>query len=114
MFLGMIFLFIVIKFAMNGGNSFSATGLPTNEDAYSVSQDMIRSTVRSPNVDFPADGFQIGKKSDSIYIVRTAAELEDDGGTKKSVSFKVLMEYKGGKQNEMKNWSLLNISEEQH
>lgn len=110
--LAVIAIFILIKFALSGSTEFNSTGLPNNEDAYSVSQDFIRATVRSPEVIFPESGFQIAKRDDSTYVIRTNAELTGDNGDKKTANFKLLMQYKGGKHDLMKNWALLNISEQ--
>lgn len=111
--LGIIFIYILLKFAHNGSMDFTGGGLPTGEQAYEVAKSFVKSTVRSSNIDFPGSGFQMAKRNDSTYVIRSAAEITADNGDKRSTNFKVLMEYKGGKQDEMKNWSLLNISEEQ-
>jgi hypothetical protein len=111
--LGLIFLFVLIKFAQNSGVRFSSSGLPTGDEAYAVAKEYVKSTVRSNNVDFPGSGYQIGKRSDSVYTIRSVVELTSESGDKRRTNFKILMEYRGGKQDDVKNWSLLNISEEQ-
>lgn len=111
--LGLIFIFILLKFASNSGITFATGRLPTGEDAFSVAKDFVKSTVRSSNVDFPGSGYQVGKKSDSVYIIKSVTELTSDNGDKRRTNFKVMMEYHGGKQDDVKNWSLLNISEVQ-
>lgn len=111
--LAVVFIFILLKFAGNSGLRFSTSGMPTGDEAYSVAKDFVKATVRSSNVDFPASGYQIGKKSDSVYVIKSVTELTGDNGDKRRTNFKVMMEYHGGKQTDMKNWSLLNISEEQ-
>lgn len=111
--LGVIFIFILLKFASNSGVNFATGGLPTGDDAYSVAQHFVKATVRSDNVDFPGSGYQMGKKSDSVYIIKSVTELTSDNGDKRRTNFKVMMEYHGGKQDDAKNWSLLNISEVQ-
>ncbi|MES2277475.1 MAG: hypothetical protein V4592_15735 [Bacteroidota bacterium] len=108
-----IFIFVLVKFAHNTGIRFSTSGLPSNDEAYSVAKDFVKATVRSSNVDFPGSGYQVGKRGDSVYTIRSVAELTSDNGDKRRTNFKILMEYKGGKQDDIKNWSLLNISEEQ-
>lgn len=111
--LALAFIYIVIKFAYNGNIGITGGGLPTSEQAYEVAKGFVKSTVRSSNIDFPGSGFQIAKRNDSTYVIRSVAEITSDTGDKRQTNFKVLMEYKGGKQDEIKNWSLLNISEEQ-
>ncbi|QKJ29803.1 hypothetical protein HQ865_08545 [Mucilaginibacter mali] len=111
--LGIIFIFILLKFASNSGLRFSTGGLPTGDEAFAVAKDFVKATVRSSNVDFPGSGYQIGKKSDSVYVIKSVTELTSENGDKRRTNFKVMMEYHGGKQTDMKNWSLLNISEEQ-
>ena len=111
--LGLIFIFVILKFAQSAGVRFTTSGLPTGNEAFEISKDFVRSTVRTDRVEFSGSGFQFAKKSDSVYVVRSVVELNSDNGDKKTVNFRVLMQYHGGKQDELKNWSLLNISEEQ-
>ena len=111
--LGLIFIFVIAKFAQSAGLRLSTGGLPSGSEAFEVSKNFVRATVRSNQIEFPASGFQFGKRSDSVYVVRSVVELGSDNGGKKTVNFKILMQYHGGKQDEFKNWSLLNISEEQ-
>lgn len=110
--ISLIVIFVLLKFA-NTGIRFSASGLPTGDEAFEVAKDFVKATVRSDKVDFPGSGYQIAKRSDSIYIIRSVVETTGASGEKKTNNFKIMMQYKGGKQNEQKNWDLLNISEEQ-
>lgn len=107
-----IVVFILFKFghtSLRLGNA----GMPTGDDAFEVAKDFVKVTVRSDKVDFPGSGYQIAKRDDSVYVIRSVVEITDEAGTTKRNNFKVLMQYKGGKPNEQKNWNLLNISEEQ-
>jgi hypothetical protein len=108
----LIAIFILIKFA-HTSIRLTTSGSPTGDEAYEVAQAFVKSTLRSDKVDFPGSGYQIAKRSDSVYVIRSVVESTDEAGEKKTNNFKVVMEYKGGKQDEPKNWSLLNISEEQ-
>lgn len=110
--LSLIAIFILIKFA-HTGIRLTTSGLPTGDEAFDVAQDFVKATLRSDRVNFPDSGYQIAKRSDSVYVIRSVVEITDEAGEKKTNNFKVLMEYKGGKQDEPKNWNLLNISEEQ-
>ena len=110
--LSLIAIFILIKFA-HTGIRLTTSGLPTGDEAYEVAQDFVKATLRSDRVDFPGSGYQLAKRSDSVYVIRSVVEVTDEAGEKKTNNFKVVMEYKGGNQDEQKNWSLLNISEEQ-
>lgn len=111
--LALVFIIVIIKFAQSAGVRFTTSGLPTGNEAFEVAQGFVKSTVRSNNVEFPGSGYQIAKRSDSVYVIRSVVELSGDNGEKKRTNFKILMQYNGGKQDELKNWSLLNISEEQ-
>jgi hypothetical protein len=110
--ISIIFIFALFKFGHSGihlGNS----GMPTDDDAFEVAKDFVKITVRSNKVDFPGSGYQIAKREDSVYVIRSVVELTDDAGEKKTNNFKVLMQYKGGRPDDQKNWNLLNISQEQ-
>jgi hypothetical protein len=111
--LAIVFIFVLVKFAKNAGMDFmSNTGLPSGDDAYAVAKEYVKATVVSKNVDFPGSGYQMAKKSDSVYVIRAAVQFTSPNGDKKMANYKVLMEYKGGKQDDEKNWALLNIIEE--
>lgn len=110
--MAVIVIFILVKFA-HTGIRFTTSGLPTGDEAYEVAKDFVKATLRSDNVEFPGSGYQLAKRSDSVYVIRSVVEVTDEAGEKKTNNFKMLMEYKGGKQDEQKNWNLLNISEEQ-
>lgn len=110
--LALVFIYVVVKFA-HTGIRLTTSGLPTDNEAYEVAKDFVKVTVRSSAVNFPGSGYGIAKKSDSVYVIKSTAEITGDSGDKKTTSFKLLMQYNGGKQDDMKSWSLLNISEEQ-
>jgi len=112
--LALIFIFVLVKFARNAGLDFisNSTGLPSGDDAYTVAKDFVKSSVRANSIDFPGSGYQMGKKTDSIFVIRTQVELTGDSGDKRKTSYKLVMQYKGGKQDETKNWLLLNIVEQ--
>jgi len=110
--LGLIFVIIIVKFAQNAGVSFTSGGLPSGNQAYEVAQGFVKSTVRSNSITFPDGGFEFAKRSDSVYVIRSSVELTDETGERRKANFKLLMQYNGGKQDELKNWSLLNITEQ--
>lgn len=108
-----VFAIIVVKFAMNNGMvNFNTSGLPSNDDAYDVAKSFVKSTVNAKSISFSSSGYQIAKKSDSVYVVKSAAEVTGETGDKKTTNYKVLMHYNGGKKDEQKNWSLMNITED--
>lgn len=109
--MSLILIFIIVKFARTGIR-FNTSGIPTGDEAYEVAQDFVKATLRSDKVEFPGSGYQMAKRSDSVYVIRSVVEVTDEAGEKKTNNFKVVMEYKGGKQDDQKNWNLLNISEE--
>jgi len=107
----MVFLFgvTIFRFATSSVN-MTSPGLPTNDDAYDVAKDFIADAMKTNDVDFPGNGYQVAKRSDSVYVIRSVVETTNMMGFKNDNNFRVLMQYNGGKQNEKRNWSLLQIS----
>ena len=66
----------------------------------------------SEQIDFSDDGFSIGKKTDSIYVIKSTFEKHLDGGDLKKGDFSVTMRYKGGTVDEQDSWELMNINKD--
>lgn len=80
-------------------------GLPTHEDAYEIAKEYVRPTLKSSSVNFEEEGYQFGKTSDSVYVIKSTLETE---GT--TMEFKITLQYKGGQPDKQKNWSVVSLN----
>lgn len=110
--LAALFLFTLFKFASSGGIGMLALGPPSSGEVYDMAKQFVKATTRSERVDFPESGFQFAQKTDSIYVVRSIMETTSQNGEKRTLNFKAILQFKGGRHDNMSNWSLLNISED--
>ena len=87
------------------------SSMPSGNDAMVVAKDFIRPTLKSPNVDFADEDFQVTKTSDSVYTVNSYYLTSYNDKEKIKTNFTVKLKYTGGTANNEKNWSLLNLNE---
>jgi hypothetical protein len=108
-----IFVFIMIKFATSGGVSdiLSFGKMPNADDAYKIAQEFVIPTIRTTNTSFPEDGYQFGKKSDSVYVIKSYVTSVDERGRTNRTNFQMILKYNGGAKFLKKNWSMVDINE---
>jgi len=80
-------------------------GLPSKEDAYEIAKEYVKPTLKSPSVSFAEDGFQAGKTSDSVYVIKSSFDTKST-----TMDFKITLQYKGGDPDKQKNWSVIDLS----
>ncbi|PJJ84863.1 hypothetical protein [Mucilaginibacter auburnensis] len=106
LFFSAIAIAMVVKIAVTGSlKPDFHKGLPSREEAYEIAKEFVRPTLKSPSVNFSDEGFQAGKTSDSVYVIKSSLETE---GT--TMDFKITLQYKGGEPNKQKNWSVIDLS----
>ncbi|WP_462265455.1 hypothetical protein [Mucilaginibacter sp.] len=106
---GVAFTILILRFALGSVSADASTGLPDSEATYKAAQQYIRENMRAESLNFSSDGYQYAQKSDSVYVIRTSAELRD-GDVVKSIDYSVLIKYKGGAADNQNSWLLLDIS----
>ncbi len=113
----MVFLLIAISVVIrliitgDGKNGGTISGLPTSDDAYSAAKDIVAATVKSSTIDFNDSGYQFGKNSDSVYVVKSTADVKDANGERSTLNFKIVMKYNGGLPASPGSWSVVDIDE---
>jgi hypothetical protein len=106
LFFSAVAIAMMVKIALTGSLKPDLfKGLRTNEDAYEIAQQYVRPTLKSPNVTFADEGYQFGKTSDSVYVIKSSVETE---GT--TMEFKITLQYKGGRPDRQKNWAVLSLN----
>ena len=110
---GVLFIFIMAKFATSGGVSdlVSFSKMPNADDAYQIAKEFVIPTIRTGNVAFPEDGYQFGKKSDSVYVIKSYVTSVDERGQKNRINFQMILKYNGGPKFLKKNWAMVDINE---
>jgi hypothetical protein len=106
--IAVIFLAILLKYSMSGTVISYSAGMPGSTDAYNIAKNFIREATKS-EVIFPESGFQFGKKSDSVYIIKSYFEETLEGGEKDKKNYKIVIRYNGGGFNKTTNWSLISL-----
>lgn len=107
--LAIAFILVFIRFAMNGSKAIYFNGLPGDEDAYKIGQQFIRPTVKSTGLHFPDSGYEFGKQSDSVYIIKSYYETPESGRT----NYKLVLKYKGGRFGSTDSWDVESIDQGQ-
>lgn len=106
-----LFSVIIFRFATTGTAKISLfNGLPSSGQAYEMAQEFIRPTLHGSKVTFNDDGFQFGKKSDSVYVIKSFVETASANGEHSKQYFTVILKYKGGAISHKSNWELLDMS----
>lgn len=104
----LIFTFIIVRFALTGNVQSIFSGEPTHDDVYNIAKEYIKPTLKSANATFSESEYQFGKERDSIYIIKSHADL--DGGRR--TNFKITLKFKGGAKNDQRNWEILDLNED--
>jgi hypothetical protein len=102
---------IVVKITLTGSlkpNFFK--GMPGSNDAYAIAKEFIRPTLSSSSANFSDSQYQFGKKSDSVYVIRSSVETHNNSGEKIITDFKIILKYNGGQVDKQKNWSLMDLN----
>jgi hypothetical protein len=108
-----VFIVVILRYVHNSEDRITSRGLPEKEDAYKVAKAFLKAdSPGSERVDFADDGFSFGKKTDSIYVIRSTFEKHLEGGDIKKGSFSVTMRFKGGISDDQNSWDLLNINKD--
>jgi len=104
-----IIIAMIVKIATTGKLQASIfSGAPTSDDVYEVAKEFVRPTFAGSSVTFADEGYQFGKETDSVYVIRSTAKLQNGGGTTTN-DFKIILKYHGGQPSKIKNWSVIDL-----
>lgn len=103
---------MIVKIMLTGSlKPDSFTGMPTNDDAYSVAKEFIQPTLKGTGADFD-HAYQFAKEADSVYVIKSSVTSSDPASGKITTHFKAVMKYNGGQATKSKNWSLINLDQD--
>lgn len=105
--LGLIFIFIIAKFALTSTIDDTFSGAPTQDDVYAIAKQYVKPTLKSDG-SFSDSEYEFGKKEDSVYVIKSHVDLNDGQRT----NFEITLKYKGGVKTDERNWDVLNLNED--
>jgi|GEM_PF-2430448 len=110
-----VFIAVIFRLAVRSGtNEGLFSDIPTKNQAYQVSKDLIRSKIKaSGDVIFPDNDFQCSKDADSIYVVKAFYTIQNSEGHEVQTQFTATLKYGGGSSSDSRNWRMLTLQEEQ-
>jgi hypothetical protein len=100
---------IKIMLANNITGGPVSTGLPSNDEAYTVAKEFIIPTLKSSTADFNDAHYQFGKKGDSVYTIQSTVDSRNENNEKVTINFRITLKYNGGQATKTKNWDLINL-----
>lgn len=106
--LGLIFIFIVARFALTNNVADTFSGAPSHDDVYSIAKDYVRPTLKSSDISFSDSEYEFGKEQDSVYVIKSHADL----GSGQRTNFEITLRFHGGAKNDQRNWEVLNLNED--
>ncbi|GAA4913091.1 hypothetical protein [Mucilaginibacter defluvii] len=107
--IGLIILFglILFRFTLSGSQKQNLFGgLPSKEDVYEAAKIIVKPSLKGDHVSFSDDGFEFGKRSDSVYVIRSYADVTAEDGSQSRQYFNVTIKYNGGLATKANNWEL--------
>jgi hypothetical protein len=110
--LGIVFVSVVIKFALAGRFDDIISSDPSSDDVYAIAKIFVKPTLRSDEVQFSDSEYQFGKQADSVYVIKSSAIIKDAGGQDETTHFEVILRYKGGARADQNNWDLVDMKED--
>ena len=112
--LAIIFIVIVAKFALSGDNEVNTlfTGMPSSGEVYNISKLFVLPTLKGTGASFSEDGYEYGKKADSVFVIRSVVDTKTSSGDPLKTSFEITLKYKGGAVTDESSWEVLNLEED--
>jgi hypothetical protein len=109
-----VFIIIVVKFALSGDNDVNTlfTGMPSSNEVYNVAKQFVLPTLKGNGASFSEDGYEYGKKADSVFVIRSVVDTKTSGGDLLKTNFEITLKYKGGAVDNESSWEVLNLNED--
>jgi len=112
--LAIVFIIIVVKFALSGDNDVNTlfTGMPSSNEVYNIAKQFVLPTLKGNGASFSEDGYEYGKKADSVFVIRSVADTKTSDGDLLKTNFEITLKYKGGAVDDESSWEVLNLNED--
>ena len=92
-------------------NAGALSSLPSGNEAFEIARDFIKPTWKSADSKFPDDEYKFVKNSDSVYVVTSYFNTNNNYGTAVKTNFTATLKYNGGTMSNQQNWTLVNLEE---
>jgi hypothetical protein len=111
--LAIVFIIIVAKFALSGDSNINTlfTGMPSSNEVYNIAKQFVLPTLKGNGANFSEDGYEYGKKADSVFVIRSAVNTQTSDGDPLKTNFEITLKYKGGAVTDESSWEVLNLDE---
>jgi len=112
--LAIVFIIIVVKFALSGDNDVNTlfTGMPSSNEVYNIAKQFVLPTLKGNGASFSEDGYEYGKKADSVFVIRSVVDTKTSDGDLLKTNFEITLKYKGGAVDDESSWEVLNLNED--
>jgi hypothetical protein len=107
-----IFVYVMIRFALSGGEETLITSEITSNGVYDIAQDFVRPTLNGFGVKFSSEGFQYGKLHDSVYMIRSYVDTKNADNQEVETKFEITLKYHGGMSTDQSNWEVIKLYKE--
>ena len=105
-----IFIYVMIRFALSGGEETIFTAEITSTGVFEIAQDFVRPTLSGFNARFETDGYQYGKLRDSVYMIRSYVDTKSTDDQEIETKFEITLKYDGGLSTNPDNWEVIRLT----
>jgi hypothetical protein len=105
-----IFIYVMIRFALTGGEETIFTAQLTSAGVFEVAQDFVRPTLSGFDPKFATDGFEYGALADSVYVIRSFVDTKNSEDQQVETRFEIKMKFHGGLSTNPDNWEVLKLT----
>jgi len=112
--LTIVFIVIVAKFALSVDNNINTffTSVPSSTEVYNIAKQFVMPTLKGNGANFSEDGYEYGKKADSVFVIRSVVNTQTSAGDTLKTNFEITLKYKGGSVTDESSWEVLNLNED--
>jgi hypothetical protein len=105
-----IFVYVMIRFALSGGEETIFTAQLTSTGVFEVAQDFVRPTLSGFDPKFATDGFEYGALPDSVYVIRSFVDTKNADDQEVETKFEIKMKFHGGLSTNPDNWEVVKLT----
>ncbi|TWJ00936.1 hypothetical protein JN11_02199 [Mucilaginibacter frigoritolerans] len=102
-----LFLIVMVRVALRSdlGDTLS-NGMPSDNDAFTIAKDYIKTTSSSTDIRFTDDSFRGDHEADSVYVIKSTYE---SGPNTDKTNFSITLKYHGGNKLNNSSWSVISL-----
>jgi hypothetical protein len=103
-----LFVIVMVRVALHSdlGVSLSGGTMPSDNDAFIIAKDYIKSSSSSTAIRFTDDSFRGDHDADSVYVIKSTYEA---GPNTDKTNFSITLKYHGGSKLNNSSWSVISL-----